>query len=61
MHFPATVAPFILLGVTLVGIYSVMAPKADLIDAWISYKRDNEVDHVRLRPTPSEYYLYYDC
>ncbi|MCA9675358.1 MAG: type I glutamate--ammonia ligase [Kofleriaceae bacterium] len=33
----------------------------DLIDAWISYKRDNEVDHVRLRPTPSEYYLYYDC
>jgi len=34
---------------------------SDLIDAWIAYKTDNEVDHVRLRPTPSEFYLYYDC
>ena len=33
----------------------------DLIDAWIAYKRENEVDHVRLRPSPSEFYLYYDC
>ena len=33
----------------------------DLIDAWIAYKHENEVDHVRLRPSPSEFYLYYDC
>ena len=34
MDFPATIAPFILRSVTLVGIDSVMAPKADRIDAW---------------------------
>jgi glutamine synthetase len=34
---------------------------ADLIDAWVAYKRENEVDHVRLRPCPSEFYLYYDA
>jgi glutamine synthetase len=34
---------------------------ADLIDAWVAYKHENEVDHVRLRPSPSEFYLYYDC
>jgi glutamine synthetase len=34
---------------------------ADLLDAWIAYKRENEVDHVRLRPCPSEFYLYYDA
>jgi glutamine synthetase len=34
---------------------------SDLIDAWIDYKTENEVDHVRLRPCPSEFYLYYDC
>jgi glutamine synthetase len=33
----------------------------DLIDAWVDYKTLNEVDHVRLRPCPSEFYLYYDC
>lgn len=33
----------------------------DLLDAWQSYKSENEVDHVRLRPSPSEFYLYYDC
>jgi glutamine synthetase len=33
----------------------------DLIDAWIAYKHEAEVDHVRLRPVPSEFYLYYDC
>ena len=33
----------------------------DLIDSWIDYKQLNEVDHVRLRPSPSEFYLYYDC
>jgi glutamine synthetase len=33
----------------------------DLIDAWISYKRESEADHVRLRPVPAEFQLYYDC
>ena len=33
----------------------------DLIDAWIGYKTEAEADHVRLRPVPSEYQLYYDC
>lgn len=34
MDFPATVAPFILRGVTLAGIDSVMCPKAERIEAW---------------------------
>src|SRR5215203_609395 len=33
----------------------------DLIDAWIAYKSENEADHVRLRPVPAEFQLYYDC
>ncbi len=32
----------------------------DLIDTWISYKRDNEASLVRRHPTPVEYELYYD-
>jgi glutamine synthetase len=32
----------------------------DLIDTWISYKRTNEVDALRLRPHPWEFHLYYD-
>jgi glutamine synthetase len=32
----------------------------DLIEAWISYKRSNEVDPIRLRPHPHEFELYYD-
>jgi glutamine synthetase len=31
-----------------------------VIDAWIEYKMDNEVDPLRLRPHPHEFYLYYD-
>jgi acrylyl-CoA reductase (NADPH) len=34
MDFPASVAPFILRGVKLIGIDSVMRPKADRIEAW---------------------------
>ncbi|TMO44683.1 MULTISPECIES: MDR family oxidoreductase [unclassified Pseudoalteromonas] len=34
MDFPATVAPFILRGISLMGIDSVMRPKADRIEAW---------------------------
>jgi glutamine synthetase len=32
----------------------------DVIDTWISYKRENEIDAIRLRPHPYEFYLYYD-
>jgi glutamine synthetase len=32
----------------------------DLIETWISYKRENEVDAIRLRPHPWEFQLYYD-
>jgi len=32
----------------------------DLIDTWISFKRENEVDAIRLRPHPWEFMLYYD-
>jgi len=33
----------------------------DLIETWISYKRSREIDPVRLRPHPYEFFLYYDC
>jgi len=33
---------------------------ADLLDAWISYKTETEVDEIRLRPTPAEFAMYYD-
>jgi glutamine synthetase len=32
----------------------------DLIEAWIGYKRSKEVDPMRLRPHPFEFFLYYD-
>ena len=32
----------------------------DLIHTWIEYKREREVDAVRLRPVPYEFFLYYD-
>ncbi|MGH3425998.1 MAG: type I glutamate--ammonia ligase [Mycobacteriales bacterium] len=32
----------------------------DLIETWIDYKRTEEVDPIRLRPTPHEFALYYD-
>jgi glutamine synthetase len=31
------------------------------IDMWISYKREVEVDVTRMRPTPVEFALYFDC
>jgi glutamine synthetase len=33
----------------------------DVIRTWIEYKRENEVDMVRLRPHPAEFALYYDA
>jgi len=32
----------------------------DVVDTWIKYKRENELDPVNLRPVPYEFYLYYD-
>ena len=32
----------------------------DLIETWLAYKRLREIDEVRLRPHPWEFYLYYD-
>ncbi|MDR4481028.1 MAG: type I glutamate--ammonia ligase [Nitrospira sp.] len=32
----------------------------ELIEAWIGYKRTKEVDTMRLRPHPYEFFLYYD-
>jgi glutamine synthetase len=33
---------------------------ADLIEAYVAYKREAEIDPVRLRPHPHEFYLYFD-
>lgn len=46
MDLPASVAPFILRGVTLVGIDSVMAPRAQRLRAWERLARD--LDTARL-------------
>lgn len=48
MDFPATVAPFILRGVTLAGIDSVMRPRADRLEAWSRLARD--LDKTLLAP-----------
>ncbi len=34
--------------------------KEDVIEMWLSYKRSKEVDALRLRPHPYEFFLYYD-
>ncbi len=33
---------------------------ADLIETWIDYKRENEIQPIALRPHPHEFELYYD-
>ena len=32
----------------------------DVVDTWLKYKRENEVDAINLRPHPYEFHLYYD-
>ncbi len=44
MDFPATVAPFILRGITLAGIDSVMCPRADRIEAWQRLGQDLDIE-----------------
>lgn len=46
MDLPTTVAPFILRGVSLLGVDSVMAPKALRLEAWGRIAR--ELDHGKL-------------
>src|SRR2546427_7109683 len=33
---------------------------SDVIETWITYKREKEVDAMRLRPHPYEFCLYFD-
>lgn len=33
----------------------------DLLDTYLKYKFDNEISPIRLRPTPQEFEMYYDC
>ena len=33
----------------------------DVIDTWIEYKKKAEVNAIKLRPAPHEFYLYFDC
>jgi len=44
LDFPATVAPFILRGVTLAGVDSVMCPRVDRLDAWRRLSQDLDID-----------------
>ena len=46
MDLPASVAPFILRGVSLLGVDSVMAPKALRLEAWRRIATD--LDHTKL-------------
>jgi acrylyl-CoA reductase (NADPH) len=43
MDFPATVAPFILRGVSLLGINSVTRPRAERVEAWDRLARDLDI------------------
>jgi glutamine synthetase len=33
----------------------------DIIKTWIDFKRERELDAVRMRPVPYEFFLYYDA
>jgi glutamine synthetase len=33
----------------------------DLLETWVAYKKEAEIDPVRLRPHPHEFELYFDC
>ncbi len=44
MDLPASVAPFILRGVTLAGVDSVMCPKPDRLEAWSRLSTDLDMD-----------------
>jgi acrylyl-CoA reductase (NADPH) len=48
MDFPATVAPFILRGITLAGVDSVMRPRPDRVEAWGRLSRDLDIKKLDL-------------
>jgi acrylyl-CoA reductase (NADPH) len=48
MDFPATVAPFILRGITLAGVDGVMRPRHDRVEAWRRLSRDLDVSKLDL-------------
>ena len=48
MDFPSSVAPFILRGVTLAGVDSVMAPRAERLEAWRRLAQDLDVTRLEL-------------
>jgi acrylyl-CoA reductase (NADPH) len=48
LDFPATVAPFILRGVTLAGVDSVMCPRVDRLEAWRRLAQDLDVAKLEL-------------
>lgn len=48
MDFPSSVAPFILRGVTLAGVDSVMAPRAERLEAWRRLAQDLDVAKLEL-------------
>lgn len=58
MDLPASVAPFILRGVSLAGVDSVMAPMPARLDAWARLARDldtatlDAITETRRSPTP---------
>jgi glutamine synthetase len=33
----------------------------DVIETWVEYKRETEIGPVQLRPSPYEFYLYFDA
>ena len=33
----------------------------DLIETWLAYKYENEVDPIRMRPHPHEFHMYFDA
>jgi len=48
MDLPASVAPFILRGVTLVGVDSVYCPTPDRLEAWRRLSQDLDIDKLDL-------------
>ena len=51
MDFPSTVAPFILRGITLYGIDSVMAPVDRRIEAWTRLAKDLDIEKLEANTT----------
>jgi len=53
MDLPGSVAPFILRGVTLAGIDSVMRPRPDRIEAWGRLARDLDLSKLEAMTVPA--------